>query len=86
MAFALAFFLRQRWAALLLGVYGVSRLCAIAAAVIHILDGGALATGMGPAAFFMLCIPLPFALLWIRTGWSALQLWRARQAVDVQAI
>ena len=62
LAFALALFLRQRWAALLLGVYGVSRLYLIGAGVVHILDGSALVSGMGPAAFVMLCIPLPFAL------------------------
>ena len=86
LAFALALFLRQRWAALLLGVYGVSRLYLIGAGVVHILDGSALVSGMGPAAFVMLCIPLPFALLWVRAGWSAIQLWRQPQGVDAQAI
>lgn len=73
---ALALFYRQLWAAVLLGVYGLTRLYIVAVSLVHILDGSAVASGMGPGAFLALCIPLPFTVLWIRGAWGALRLWR----------
>jgi hypothetical protein len=74
--FALALFYRQLWAAVLLGLYGVTRLYVIASGIVHIVDGSAFASQMGPGALLALCIPLPFAILWIRGAYSAIQLWR----------
>jgi hypothetical protein len=49
--FALALFNRQLWAAVLLGLYGVTRLYVIASGIVHIFDGSAFASQMGPARY-----------------------------------
>jgi hypothetical protein len=83
---ALALFYRQLWAAVLLGIYGLTRLYFVAVSLIHILDGSAAASGMGRGAYLALAIPLPFAVLWIRGAWAALRLWRGSRGSREQAI
>jgi len=86
LAFAVALFYRQRWAAALLGVYGLTRFYVIGTSAIHILDGSAYAIRLGPEVYLPVLIPLPFSVLWVRAGWSAVRLWRLPRDVVAQAI
>ena len=83
---ALALWYRQLWAGVLLGLYALTRLYLIALSIVHILDGSAVVSGMGPAVFIGLLIPLPFVIFWIRGGWAAFQLWQSRRRSAEQAI
>lgn len=83
---AVALLYRQLWAAVLLGLYALTRLYVIAVSIVHILDGSAVASGMGPGVFIALLIPLPFAILWMRGAWAAVQIWRGSRSASVQAI
>jgi len=83
---AVALYYRQLWAAGLLGLYALTRIYVIVASLIHVLDGSAVAAGLGPGVYVALLIPLPFAVLWVRGGWAALQLWRRRSRTLERAI
>jgi len=73
---AVALFYRRLWAAVLLGLYALTRLYVVVVGVVHLVSGSAGTSAAGPEIVLVVLLPLPFAALWIRGAWAALRLWR----------